>query len=59
MSQEVTFNPNLNRTLFFGTVKDNDDPNLLERVRVVPEQERFHPNLKPNPKFLIEYQPSF
>jgi len=41
MSQEVTFNPNLNRTLFFGTVKDNDDPNLLERVRVVPEHEKF------------------
>lgn len=35
------YNANLNRTLFFGYVKNNVDPDLLERVRVVPEQEKF------------------
>jgi hypothetical protein len=40
MSPEL-FNPNLNRTLFFGTTKNNIDPNLLERIRVVPEHEKF------------------
>ena len=41
MNPEVSFNPDLNRVLFFGFVKNNIDPNLLERVRVVPEHEKF------------------
>lgn len=41
MSQEIMYNPNLNRTLFLGFVKNNIDPDLLERVRIVPEQEKF------------------
>jgi hypothetical protein len=40
MKPEV-FNPNLNKTLFFGFTKNNIDPNLLERIRVVPEHEKF------------------
>lgn len=35
------YNPNLNRTLYLGFVKNNIDPELLERVRIVPEQEKF------------------
>lgn len=35
------YNANLNRTLFFGCVKNNIDPDLLERVRIIPEQEKF------------------
>jgi len=41
MSQEIMYNPNLNRTLYLGFVKNNIDPELLERVRIVPEQEKF------------------